>query len=59
MASFIYQLYNITMSLEDDPLDLIFFMSQLKLDTCAWCDKPNIGIDIDSLPKCRDHYGRL
>lgn len=47
------------MSLEDDPLDLIFFMSQLKLDTCAWCDKPNIGIDKDSLPKCRDHYGRL
>ena len=57
MASFIYQLYNITMSLEDDPLDLLFFLSHVDLSKCSICDKPPIGIDKDSLPKCRNCFG--
>lgn len=48
------------MSLEDDPLDLIFFQGSknLSLGVCAICGKPSMGIDIDSLPKCRICYSR-
>ena len=47
------------MSLEDDPYDLSFFLAIYQdLSKCAICAKPSIGIDIDSLPKCRMCYSR-